>query len=53
MSEVLFWPLAAAWLLPALLVYFGLHVVRREIIFIDLSLAQIASLGTCAAVLMH
>jgi len=44
------WPLLALILLPALLVYFGLHVVERGIIFVDLALAQIAALGVCVAV---
>jgi zinc/manganese transport system permease protein len=35
-----------------LLVYLGLHVVKREVIFVDLALAQVATLGTCVALLM-
>ena len=31
--------------------YLGLHVIRRQIIFVDLALAQIAALGTLAAFL--
>lgn len=53
MWEVMFWPLVACILLPGLLVYLGLHVLRREIIFIDIAMAQMASLGTCVAVLFH
>jgi len=37
---------------PPLLVYLGLHVVKREVIFVDLALAQVATLGTCIALLM-
>jgi len=44
------WPLIALIVLPGLLVYFGLHVVQRGIIFVDLALAQIAALGVCVAV---
>jgi zinc/manganese transport system permease protein len=44
------WPLLALILLPGLLVYFGLHVVERGIIFVDLALAQIAALGICVAI---
>jgi zinc/manganese transport system permease protein len=33
-------------------VYFGLHVIRRGIIFVDLSLAQVAALGTTTAFLL-
>jgi len=50
--EVMKWPLAACLILPPLLVYLGLHVVRREVIFVDLALAQVATLGTCVALLM-
>ena len=32
--------------LVSLLSYLGLHVIKREIIFVDLALAQIAALGT-------
>lgn len=46
------WPLLACLLLPGILVYYGLHIVRREIIFVDLALAQVAALGTCLAVLL-
>lgn len=45
-------PLVACLLLPGLLVYYGLHVVRRGIIFVDLALAQIATLGTCVCLLL-
>lgn len=53
MWDVMFWPIAACVLLPWLLVYLGLHVVRRGIIFIDIAMAQMASLGICMAVLFH
>jgi zinc/manganese transport system permease protein len=53
MWDVMFWPIAACVLLPWLLVYLGLHVVRRGIIFIDIAMAQMASLGICIAVLFH
>jgi zinc/manganese transport system permease protein len=46
------WPLLACLLLPGILVYYGLHIVRREVIFVDLALAQVAALGTCVAVLL-
>jgi zinc/manganese transport system permease protein len=47
------WPVVACLLLPPLLIYLGLHIIRREIIFVDLALAQVAALGTCVAVLLH
>jgi zinc/manganese transport system permease protein len=50
--QVMKWPLAACLVLPPLLVYLGLHVVKREVIFVDLALAQVATLGTCVALLM-
>ena len=46
------WSLLALVLLPGVLVYFGLHVVGRGIIFVDLALAQIAALGVCVAIVM-
>src|SRR3982074_699400 len=52
MWEVMFWPSAACVLLPWLLVYLGLHVVQRGIIFIDIAMAQMASLGICVGVLI-
>jgi zinc/manganese transport system permease protein len=48
----MFWPIAACVLLPWLLVYLGLHVVQRGIIFIDIAMAQMASLGICVGVLL-
>lgn len=49
---VMKWPLAACLVLPPLLVYLGLHVVEREVIFVDLALAQVATLGTCVALIL-
>ncbi|MEP6810501.1 MAG: metal ABC transporter permease [Chthoniobacterales bacterium] len=49
----MFWPIVACVLLPWLLVYLGLHVVQRGIIFIDIAMAQMASLGICLAVLLR
>ncbi len=50
--EIMKWPFVACLLLPGLLVYMGLHIVRREIIFVDLALAQVAALGICMAILL-
>jgi zinc/manganese transport system permease protein len=50
--SVMRWPFAACLVLPPLLIYLGLHVVKREIIFVDLALAQVATLGTSLALLM-
>ena len=51
--DLMKWPLLACLLLPGLLVYLGLHIVKREIIFVDLALAQVAALGTCVGILLH
>src|SRR5215468_472740 len=45
------WPLIAVLVLPWLLVYLGLHIVRRGVIFVDLALAQMAAFGTCLSLL--
>src|SRR5437588_7403103 len=52
MWEIMFWPSAACILLPWLLVYLGLHVVERGMIFIDIAMAQMVSLGICVGVLL-
>jgi zinc/manganese transport system permease protein len=49
---VMKWPFAACLVLPPLLVYLGLHVVKREVIFVDLALAQLATFGTSLAMLL-
>lgn len=50
-----------SFMLPALVVclilagihtYFGYHIVQRGVIFVDLSLSQIAALGACVALLL-
>src|ERR1051326_9610983 len=51
--SIMFWPLIACLLLPGILVYYGLHIVRREIIFVDLALAQVAALGICLSMLLR
>jgi len=50
--EIIKWPLLACLLLPWLLGYMGLHIVRRGVIFVDLALAQVAALGTCVSILL-
>jgi len=55
MSEILTvmkWPMIACLLLPGILVYYGLHIIRREVIFVDLALAQVATLGTCVCLFL-
>ena len=51
--DIMTWPLIACLLLPGMLVYLGLHIVQREIIFVDLALAQVAALGACVGILLH
>ncbi len=50
--EFLIWPFVACVVLVGIHVYFGLHVIKRGIIFVDLSLAQVAALGMTLAFLM-
>lgn len=51
MLELLFWPFVAGLVLTGIHVYFGLHVLARGIVFVDLSLAQVAALGITVAIL--
>ena len=44
--------LALCLLLTGVLSFFGYHVVRRGVIFVDLALAQVASLGACFGITM-
>lgn len=44
-------PFAASMVLVAMLAYLGVHVIAREVIFVDLALAQMAALGSTAALL--
>src|SRR5437763_3691861 len=53
MWDVMRWPITASVILPWLLVYLGLHVVQRGIIFVDIAMAQMASLGICLAVVLQ
>ena len=45
-------PLLACLAASGVLVYLGMHVVERKVIFVDLALAQIAALGVMWAILM-
>jgi zinc/manganese transport system permease protein len=47
--EVMALPLVACLVLAGIHAYLGYHVLRREVIFVDLALAQIAALGTVVA----
>jgi zinc/manganese transport system permease protein len=45
-------PFAASLILTGIHAYLGVHVVERGVIFVDLSLAQIAALGGTIAILL-
>lgn len=45
-------PFAAALVITGIHAYLGVHVVERGVIFVDLSLAQIAALGSTIALLL-
>jgi zinc/manganese transport system permease protein len=49
---LLVWPIVASLVIAGIHAYLGLHVVERGVIFVDLSLAQIASLGATLALLI-
>jgi zinc/manganese transport system permease protein len=50
--QFLEWPIIASLVVAGIHAYLGLHVVERGVIFVDLSLAQIASLGATLALLV-
>jgi len=50
--EYMLAPFVACMLLVAIHAYLGLHVIAREVIFVDLALAQMAALGTVAGLLV-
>jgi len=52
MLEFLAAPFVASLILTGIHAYLGVHVVERGVIFVDLSLAQIAALGGTIALLM-
>ena len=43
--QVMLPPFILCLLMVGMLSYLGLHVIKREIIFVDIALAQIAALG--------
>ena len=52
LMELLLPAFVASLILTGIHAYLGVHVVERGVIFVDLSLAQIAALGTTVAYLM-
>ena len=51
MLSLLAAPFAACLILAGILGYFGVHILEREVIFVDLALGQIAALGGLLALL--
>ncbi len=51
MLDLFLVPFAAALIILAINAYFGLHVIRRGVIFVDLAFAQIAAVGSTLALL--
>ena len=52
MIELLAWPFVAGLVLAGIHAWFGLHVLARGVVFVDLSLAQVAALGLTVAILL-
>jgi zinc/manganese transport system permease protein len=52
MLQFLAAPFVASLILTGIHAYLGVHVVERGVIFVDLSLAQIAALGAAVAILL-
>ncbi|GAB4319614.1 MAG: metal ABC transporter permease [Candidatus Zixiibacteriota bacterium] len=50
--ELMLWPILTCLVLTGIHVYFGSHVIRRGVIFVDLSLAQVAAFGSTLAFLL-
>jgi zinc/manganese transport system permease protein len=51
MLEFMALPIVLGVILTGILSYLGIHIVQREVIFVDLALAQIAALGAAMGVL--
>jgi len=51
MLELLLWQFTAGLVLTGIHAWFGLHVLARGVVFVDLSLAQVAALGLTVAIL--
>ncbi|MEQ1821613.1 MAG: metal ABC transporter permease [Fimbriimonadaceae bacterium] len=51
--KIMGWPTVASLVMSPVHCIFGLHIVRRGVIFIDLAVAQMAALGMAIAVANH
>jgi zinc/manganese transport system permease protein len=49
----MWWALAASLVLAGIHAYLGFHVITRGVIFVDLSLAQMAALGVAVAIILN
>lgn len=47
--SLLFYPLLAALLLTGIHTYLGIHILARNVVFVDLALAQLSALGATVA----
>jgi zinc/manganese transport system permease protein len=47
--QILGLPFITCLIIGAILGYFGIHVLKREVIFIDIAVAQVAAVGSIAA----
>jgi len=52
MLDLMIPPIVAALIILSIHAYLGLHVIGREVIFVDLAFAQIAALGSTVALLL-
>jgi zinc/manganese transport system permease protein len=52
MTQFMILPIVMGVILTGILAYLGIHIVEREVIFVDLALAQIAALGAAVGVLV-
>jgi zinc/manganese transport system permease protein len=53
MLEIMITPFFACLVLTGILMYFGIHVIEREVIFVDLALAQVAAFGAIIGLIFH
>jgi len=51
--EIMFWPFLACLVLTGIHAYLGFHVIERQVIFVDLALAQIAALGASIGIIFN
>ncbi|MBN1128373.1 MAG: metal ABC transporter permease [Chitinispirillaceae bacterium] len=51
MIDLMVLPFCATLLLTGMFAYLGIHIIQRQVIFVDLALAQIAAFGTMVGLL--